>query len=309
MAAIEATTTLVAQPLLIDGLTSLVQAILTGLMQGGVYALISVGLTIIFGVMGIINFAQGEFLMLGMFSTFFIFVGFAINPIFLFFLIVPAFFLFGVIIQRTLISHIIGEQEEAQLILTFGILLILQNLALIAFGGRGRTFDISYSVTSFTFGPFALNQARTIAFLFSIGLAISVLLFLQYTKFGRAMRATSDNATVAEYAGIDVERMYMAAFGLGTALTASAGALLVMYWPVSPTVGFQFIIIMFVVVVLGGLGSVKGALLAGLFIGVIERVGVIWLPLELQPALPFVLFLAVIFFMPQGLFGTVVRDV
>lgn len=309
MAVSYAVSTTVAQPLLVDGLTNLIQAILTGLMQGGVYALISIGLTIIFGVMGIINFAQGEFLMLGMYTTFFLFVGLAISPLLLFFLIVPVYFVFGAIVQRTLISNIIGEQEESQLILTFGILLILQNLALIAFGGRGRTFDISYSVTSFTFGPFALNQARTIAFLFSIGLAVSVLLFLRYTRFGRAMRATANNSEAAEYAGINVKRVYMAAFGLGTAVTASAGALLVMYWPVSPTVGFQFVIIMFVVVVLGGLGSVKGALLAGLFIGVVERVGVIWLPLELQPALPFVLFLGVIFFMPQGLFGTVVRDV
>lgn len=288
---------------------SIVQAALTGLMQGGVYALISIGLTIIFGVLGIINFAQAEFLMLGMYATLVLAVGFGISPLLLFFLIIPVFVVFGAAIQRTMIEPILDEQEDAQLILTFGILLILQNGALSYFGSSPMTMDIPYSSQAFELGIFTLNQAKTIAFLFAIATAAAVFLFLRHTEFGRAIRATADNSTAAEYAGINVRRVYMIAFGLGIALTASAGALLVMYYPVSPTVGFDFIVLMFVVVVLGGLGSVKGALVGGLLIGVIENLSTIWLPLELQPAVVFVLFLAVVLFRPQGLFGTAERGV
>lgn len=288
---------------------SLVQVMLTGLMQGGVYALISIGLTIIFGVLGVINFAQAEFLMLGMYSSLILFLSFSISPLLVFFLLIPVFLVAGAVIQRTLIEPIIDEQEYAQLILTFGILLILQNGALILFGSTPQTIDIQYSAAAFSLGPFGVNQARAIAFLFAIGISGLTFAFLRYTEFGRAIRATADNSVAAEYAGIDVRRVYMVAFGLGIALTACAGALLVMYYPVSPTVGFDFIVLMFVVVVLGGLGSVRGALVAGLLVGVIESLSSIWLPLELQPAVVFALFLLVVLFRPQGLFGTSQRGV
>lgn len=287
----------------------IVQASLTGLMQGGVYALISIGLTIIFGVLGIINFAQADFMMLGMYITFTVFVGLSLSPILMFFLLIPVFVVFGAAIQRTLIEPIVDEQEDAQLILTFGILLILQNAALTVFGSSPRIIDVPYSSTALFLGPFSLNQAKLIAFLFALLTAAAVFVFLRRTEFGRAIRATANNSTAAEYAGINVRLVYMVAFGLGIALTASAGALLVMYFPASPTVGFEFIVLMFVIVVAGGLGSVKGALVAGLLIGVIEGLSTVWLPLELQPATIFVLFLLVILLRPQGLFGTANRGV
>lgn len=288
---------------------TVVQAALTGLMQGGVYALISIGLTIIFGVLGIINFAQADFMMLGMYVTLTVFVGFSVSPIVMFFLLIPVFVVFGAAIQRVLIEPIIGEQEDAQLILTFGILLILQNVALTVFGSSPQTISVPYSSAALFIGPFSLNQAKLIAFLFALLTAGAVFVFLRRTEFGRAIRATANNSTAAGYAGIDVRRVYMVAFGLGIALTASAGALLVMYFPASPTVGFEFIVLMFVVVVAGGLGSVKGALIAGLLIGVIENMSTVWLPLELQSATIFVLFLVVVLLRPQGLFGTVQRGV
>lgn len=288
---------------------SVIQAVLTGLMQGGVYALLSIGLTIIFGVLGIINFAHAEFMMLGMYAAMVLFLGFSISPILAFFLLIPVFIVVGGVVQRLLIDPILDEQEETQLILTFGILLILQSGALVLFGSSPQTMDIYYSTHAFRLGPFAVNQAKAIAFVFAIAAALATFAFLRYTEFGRSIRATANNSAAAEYAGIDVQRVYMAAFGLGIALTAAAGALLVMYYPVSPTVGFRFIVLMFVVVVLGGLGSVKGALMAGLLIGVIENLSSIWLPLELQPAVVFVLFLAVVLFRPQGLFGTAQRGV
>jgi branched-chain amino acid transport system permease protein len=128
-------------------------------------------------------------------------------------------------------------------------------------------------------------------------------LFLERTEVGRAIRATSDNRFAAGLSGINVENMYFLAFGLGTAMTASAGAVIIMYFPATPDVGFHFILIMFLIVILGGLGSVKGALVAGLMIGVIEQLSTIWLPLEIQPSIMFVLFVLVILVKPEGLFG------
>lgn len=288
---------------------TIVQAALTGLMQGGVYALISIGLTIIFGVLGIINFAQADFMMLGMYVAFSAFIGLSISPILMFFLLLPVFIVFGSIVYRILIEPIIDEQEDAQLILTFGILLILQNAILTLYGSSPQTISVPYSTSSVVLGPITLNQAKLIAFVFAVFTAAAVYVFLRRTEFGRAIRATSDNSKAASYVGINVRWVYMIAFGLGIALTASAGALLLLYYPASPTVGFDFIVLMFVVVVAGGLGSVKGALIAGLVIGVIENLSVVWLPLELQPAVIFVLFLLVVLFRPQGLFGTVQRGV
>lgn len=285
------------------------QAVLTGLMQGSVYALISIGLTIIFGVLGVINFAQAEFMMLGMYGALMLFLKLGISPLIAFFLSLPVFLIIGGGLQQTLIEPILEEKEETQLILTFGLLLILQNGALIIFGSGSRTMDISYSTHAFKIVMFSVNQAKAIAFLFAISTALSTYLFLRYTEFGRAIRATANNSTAAAYAGIDIQRVYTAAFGLGIALTAAAGALLIMYYPVSPTVGFRFIVLMFVVVVFGGLGSIKGALIAGLLIGVFESLSSLVLPLELQPAIVFVLFLAVVLLRPQGLYGTEQRGV
>jgi branched-chain amino acid transport system permease protein len=290
-------------------LTTVIQAGLTGLMQGGVYALLSIGLTIIFGVMGIINFAQADFMMLGMYAAFVLFVSFAVSPLIAFFLLLIPFFIAGMGVQKWLINPILDEQEDAQLILTFGILLILQNVALTIFGPSPRTINVPISRQAFVLGPFTLNQAKTIAFVFAMAIAVVVFLFLKYSEFGRAMRATSNNPTVASYAGINVDRIYLAAFGLGIAITAGAGALLLTYFPVTPTVGFTFIVIMFVVVVLGGLGSVRGAVVAGLALGVVENMSTIWIPLELQPAVIFVIFLLVLLVKPEGLFGTASREV
>ena len=290
-------------------IVNIVQSLLTGLMQGGVYALISIGLTLIFGVMGIINFAQADFMMLGMYGSLVIVGALTINPLIVFFLLIPVFLLLGGAVQKTLINHIIDEQEDAQLILTFGILLILENGALAVFGPSPESLTVSYSVTAIPIGPFTINQAKAIAFIFALGLAGTMFLFLRYTEFGRAMRATANNHDVASYSGINVGNMYTAAFALGIMLTACAGSLLIMYYPASPTVGFDFILLMFVVVVLGGLGSIKGALVAGLLIGVIEQVSVIWLPLEIQPGVVFVLFLIVLLVKPEGLYGEATREV
>lgn len=298
-----------AVPLQAGFFENVAQSILTGAMQGGVYALMSLGLTIIFGVMGIINFAQADFMMMGMYASFVVVVSFGISPLIGFFLLFPLFFGIGIAVYRSTIEPILDAPEDAQLITTFGLLLILQHTALAIFGPNVKSPGLSYATQSFTLGAFKVNQAKAIAFVFALGVALTTYLLLQRTEFGRALRATANNKVAAGYAGIDIQRMYTAAFGLGIALTASAGVLIVMYRSASPTVGFDFIILMFVVVILGGLGSIKGALIAGLLLGIIEQVAVIWVPLELQPALAFVLFLAVILVRPQGLYGSKGRAV
>jgi len=285
-------------------ISSLIQAVITGLLQGGVYALISLGLTIIFGVMGIINFAQADFTMLGMYTTFFAFASFALSPLFMIFLLIPVFFVVGAAVQKILINPILDDSPENQLILTFGLALVLQNGAQILWGPDIRTIDVPYAYSSLSIGSFTINEAKLIAFVFAMGLGLVTFYLLRHTEFGNAMRATASNDTIAKYAGINVNRIYLAAFGIGIALTASAGALLHMYQPVSPYVGLDFIIVMFVVVVLGGLGSVKGAILAGLLVGVVEQVSTLVIPLQLQPSIIFVLFLVVILVKPYGIFGS-----
>lgn len=296
-------------PLAVNPIVSFGETVLTGLLNGGVYAIISMGLTLIFGVMGFINFAQADFMTWGMYVTFVLFGAFTISPLIIFFLIFPLFIVAGAMVERGLAQWVYDAQEESQMILTFGWLLVLQNVALAVFGPNAQSIRVPYSNTAFEIGPFLLNQARSIAFVFSLAAAAALFAFLKYTEFGRAIRATADNRQVARYAGIDVGRVYMVAFGIGIALTASAGALLVMYTPVSPTTGFDFILLMFVVTILGGLGSVKGALIAGLAIGVIEQVAIIWLPLQMQASIAFALFLIVVLIRPQGLYGTKVREV
>lgn len=285
------------------------QILLSGLLQGWIYVLLSIGLTIIFGVMGIINFAQAEFTMLGMFFSFFLFSLFGVNPIVAVFLSIPLFFLFGAIIQRSFIDPILDEQEEAQFIVTFGLLLLLQNAAEFLWGSSPRIMDIGYAVQAIHLGPIQMSEARFIASLFAMGLTVVAVLVVKYTEFGRAMRATADTPDLAEYSGIDTHRINLITFGLGAALTAAGGVLVAMYFPVSSDVGLHFIIIMFVVVVLGGIGSIKGAVIAGLAIGVLESMSTFWLPLQLQPAVAFTLFLAVILVRPEGLYGTRVREV
>lgn len=287
----------------------IVTGIVNGIMQGSVYAMMAIGLTIIFGVMDIINFSQAEFLMLGMYGSFFLVTLTGISPLIGFFVIFALFVVLGMLVFRVSIRPVLDAPEDSQVVVTFGMLLALQSAALAAFGPGLRTLSLEYSTTAFELGFVSVNQAKAIAAVYALASIGVTFYLLQRTDFGRTMRATANNTQTAAYVGINVKRVYMYAYGLGVALTASTGALFMMYHPVFPTVGFEFIILMFVIVVFGGLGSVKGALVAGLFIGILEQVAIIWLPLQLQPSLAFVLFLVILFVKPEGLFGTITREV
>ena len=310
-------------PVLIE---NLLQRIVTGVLVGSIYGLLCTGLGMIFGVIRVINFAQGEFMMLGMYAT--MIVGgmlaavFGLGPALGAYLaiVVVAAVLAGAGwgLQRYVISHVSGaraagsdnEGHFAQLILTLGLSLVLSNLALIVFGSSPQTVQSSLSSSSWTIGPFTegaitvfVNQARAIGCVGAVVVSTALYFFVHRTRAGTSMRAAADNPSAATIVGIDVEKSYARAFAIGTGATALAGGLIAMYYPVNPYIGVEFVIIMYAGVVLGGMGSMLGAFWGGFTMGVVQQLSTYFLPFQLQNATIFILFLVVVLLRPQGLFG------
>jgi len=275
----------------------LAQYVATGLLVGGVYALMSIGLALIFGVMRVVNFAQGDFMMLGMYLTYFYALA-GVDPLLGALLTIPPFFVLGWIVHRGLLARVTGggdpqRQMDAQLILT----------------PTPRGIRTAYATQAFTVGPILLNEARSYAFAMALVLAAALWLFLTRTDAGRALRAAADDPEAASYQGIDVRAMHGLAFGAGIALVAAAGGLLATYYPIEPSVAVNFIVLMFVAVVLGGLGSIPGAFVGGLVIGLVQSLTLLALPFQLQNTGVFIVFLLVLYLRPQGLFGRRARTV
>ena len=285
------------------------QVLVTGLLIGGVLALLSSGLTLIFGVMRVVNFAQGEFVMLGMYLT--LFLVYLLKPGYpqaLFPLVFVAFLIFGAALYWLTIRFVTGHGfaggrgHDAQLILTLGISLVLQNGALMFLGSRPHLLDTSFA-GAWSAGGVLFNKPRTIGFVVAMLAVAGLVWFLQHTRTGRMLRATAEDAEAAVYMGIDVRKAHALAFSVGTALAGIGGTILATFYPVQPYVGEDFIVLMFVAVVLGGLGSITGALVGGLLIGLTQAVTPALMPLELQNLGVFLLFLLVLYFRPQGVFG------
>jgi branched-chain amino acid transport system permease protein len=305
---------------------SVLQAATAGLLVGCIYGLMCLGLSLIFGVMRVINFAQGEFLMLGMYFAFYVVTGFGLvgsmgplfGPVLAALLAGPAMFAFGWFLHRGLVRRVTGvraigaeaEGHYAQLILTLGVSLVLANGGLILFGSMPLVVKTPLSSVAWDLGPlFGLdvyvfvNQARTWASLISILVALGLLWFMSRSSVGKSLLAAADNPEAAIYMGVDVDRAHRIAFAIGTGVTAVAGGLVATYYPFTPYVGIEFVIIMYAGVVLGGIGSVGGAFLGGLMIGLVQQLSTIVLPIQLQNAAIFVMFLLVVMFRPHGLFG------
>ena len=295
------------------------QALAAGILVGGAYALMCIGLGIIFGAMRVINFAQGDFLMLGMYAAFYLTTGFGVlaflgpygGPIVAAFLAGPLVFGLGWLLHRFIVSRVTGSgvaQIEGagaygQILVTLGLSLILQNGGLILFGSTPVGVRTPLSRSSWEIGDVLLNQARCVSFLFAVALAAGVYLFLSHTRTGKGLRAAADNSTAATYMGIDVDRAHRVAWSLGVGITAIAGGLLASSQSFQPYVGFDFVIVMYAGVVLGGLGSIPGAFWGGLLIGIVQQMSTLVLPYQLQNTAIFVVFLLIIFLRPQGLFG------
>jgi branched-chain amino acid transport system permease protein len=284
--------------------SAVAQAIVSGLLIGGVFALIALGLTLVFGVMKIINFAHGDFLMLGMYFAFFLSVMFGLDPYVSALLCFPFFFALGWVIQARLIRPVLKAPENIQILVTVGLSLVLQNTALFLFSPDFQSLRVPYGASTFTVAGVSISYVRLIACAVSLSAAMAVYLFLSRTDTGKALRACAEQKTGAMAVGIDVDRMYKIAFGLGTACVALAGVLMTPFFYIAPQVGLPFTLVAFVTVVLGGLGSVPGALVGGLIIGLVESLGEVLLPApSMKQMATFSVFLLILLIRPQGLLG------
>ncbi len=283
--------------------TPFAQAIVNGLLMGGLYALVAVGLTIIFGTMNVVNFAHGEFVMIGMFATYWLHRYTGLDPLVLIFLVMPLMFLFGALVQRTLIQRVVSDPHETQILLTLGISVLLMNTALLLWGPEPRAVPTPYPFAALSVGAVRIPLARLVAFLVAFLLAGILWIFLARTDLGRALRATSENKDWATLMGIDPVKMYIIAFGIGIALAAAAGTLMTPFFNTFPRAGVFFGMIAFVVVVLGGMGNVVGAVLGALVIGVTESLTGQFVALDLSMFGVFAIFILVLVFRPTGIIG------
>ena len=304
-------------------LENVVQTAIAGVLTGSIYGLMCVGLALIFGVMRVINFAQGDFMMLGMYAAYYIFGLLGVQAVFgplvgtyvAILLAVPVLFGVGYAIHALLISRVSGtrttllegEGHYAQLILTLGIALMMANGAQMVFGSvmAAMRTPLTTAAWELPFGEMSvfLNKSRTIAALASVAAIVLISLLINRSALGRALRASADNPVAAIYMGIDVNKAHRIAFAMGVAITALAGGLLATNYPFHPFVGLEYVIVMYAGVVLGGMGSIVGAFWGGLTIGLVQQLSTLVLPTQLQNTAIFVVFLLIIFFRPQGFFG------
>ena len=284
-------------------LSILFPSVLNGLTTGAIYALIALGLTLIYGVLHIINFAHGAALMMALYGVYFLREKLGLDPYLAIPVVVPAMFAAGYALQRLVISRTGHGKDENILLVTLGISIVLENLALYFFRSDTRSIDTSYSQMTLDIAGAAISVPKLVAFGGALTAAAVMLLIVGKTDLGRAIRACAKERQGAKLVGIDVDHVFAMSFGIGLACLGAAACFLLPAYYVNPTVGNGFVLIAFTIVVLGGMGSFAGALLGGLLIGVVESVGGLWLGESLGQIGIFVIFIAVLLFRPQGLFG------
>ena len=281
----------------------LIPAILNGLLTGAVYALVALGLTLIYGVLHIINFAHGALLSVALFAAFFAYQALGLDPYLAIILLAPVFFALGYGLQRFVIGPASHGDDRNMLLITLAIAIILENALLYAFRADTRTIDVPYAFETIDFGFTFLAVPRVIGFGAVFIVALLLWLIMGWTDIGKAIRAVAKEKLGAELVGIDVAHVYAVTFGLGTACVAIAACLLIPTYYLNPHVGNAFVLIAFTIVVLGGMGSVPGALVGGLVIGVIESLSGLILGESLGQIGIFLIFIAVLLVRPSGLFG------
>jgi len=281
----------------------LITAILNGLLTGAVYALVALGLTLIYGVLHIINFAHGALLSAALFAAFFAFHFLGLDPYLAALLLAPVFFAFGYALQRLIIGPASHGDDRNMLLVTLGLSVVIENVLLYAFRADTRTIDLPYAFQTIDLGFTFLPIPRLIGFCVVFAVALVLWAIMRRTDVGKAIRAVAKEKLGAQLAGIDVAHIYAITFGLGTACVAIAACLLIPTFYVNPTVGEAFVLIAFTIVVLGGMGSVPGALVGGLLIGVVESLSGLFLGESLGQIGIFLIFIAVLLVRPTGLFG------
>jgi branched-chain amino acid transport system permease protein len=279
------------------------QSVLSGVLVGGVYALIGIGLTLIFGVMRVINFAHGELVMLGMYATWILFTRLGWDPYLSIVVVAPLLFLWGAVLQTTVINRVLGALPQNQILLTIGLGLVMSNAVMLAFTSDYRILTTSYSSASFEVLGLSVSEPLLISFVITVVITAALVLFLLRTDTCQAIRATAQDREAAQLMGIHVERMSVLAFGLGAGLAGTAGALVSPTYYIFPQVGGAFTLKAFVIVVLGGMGSVAGATLGGILIGVTESLAAVYVAGGLKELVVFVLFLVLLLVKPSGLLG------
>jgi branched-chain amino acid transport system permease protein len=275
------------------------QVIISGLLAGALYAMVALGLGLIFGVMRVLNVAHGPILMLGAYTTFWLFQQFGLNPYLSLLVSMPLLFVVGMALHRALVSRVVDAPELSSLLLTFGVSIVLVNLAQLGFTSDLRS--VEYLTGSFALGPFAFSKSRVIACAFAIGITVGAFLFLQKTRLGKAIRAVSQSREVAQVCGINVQRIHMISFGVASALAAAGGSLIAVMVAIQPDMGGIYTFKSFLVIVLGGAGNYPGALLGGLLLGLVEQLSSLFLTTQINEAVAYVLLVLVLLVRPTGL--------
>lgn len=281
----------------------LIQSIVSGILVGGVYALIGIGLTIIFGVMRVINFAHGDIMMVGMYMTYFLFTILGIDPFVSILITMPLMFIFGAIMQKVVINRIIGSLPQNQILLTIGLGLIMSNTAMLSFTSDYKILTTTYSSSSFNIAGISISQPLLISFMITATITAGLYWFLMKTDIGQAIRATAQDREAAQLMGINVKWMSILSFGIGAAMAGTAGALISPTYYIFPQVGSAFTLKAFVITVLGGMGSVVGATIGGIIIGIVESVAAVTVSSDWKDVVVFSIFLLVLLIKPSGLMG------
>jgi branched-chain amino acid transport system permease protein len=278
-------------------------ALLNGLTQGAVYALVALGLTLIYGVLHIINFAHGALLMVALYGVFFLNARLGVDPYAALPLMVSAMFALGYGLQRFVVGRAGHGRDENILLVTLGLAIVLENLALAAFKSDTRTIETAYTFSTVNIAGAMIAVPKLVAFVGALAAAALLWALIGRTDLGRAIRAVAKEPQGARLVGIDVEHVFAMSFGIGLACLGAAACFLLPAYYVNPQVGNGFVLIAFTIVVLGGMGSFAGALAGGLIVGVIESLGGLWLGESLGQIGVFLAFIAILLFRPRGLFG------
>jgi branched-chain amino acid transport system permease protein len=285
-------------------MSTVLHILVVGILLGGIYGLVSIGLNLIFGVIRVVNFAHGELVMLGMYGAFLAYSLLGLDPYLSIALVLPALFVFGLVIQRLIIQPLQSE-SMMQMFATFALLTILQNVVLAITRGEGYSVPAKVAALGVELGDIRVSATRLIILVAVTAIAVALHFFLQRTLIGKSIRAVTQDRQAARLMGINVERTFMVTFGIGAALAGLAGVLIAPIYTLSPGIGGNFILAAFAVVVLGGLGSVAGAYFGGMIVGIVEAFAGYYVDPELKQAIWFLIFLAVLVVRPTGLFGQV----
>jgi branched-chain amino acid transport system permease protein len=281
----------------------ILQLFISGILLGGVYALVSIGLTLIFGVLDVVNFAHGEFLMIGMYTVFWLCTFLHMDPYLSLLLVAPLLFFMGLLVGRTVIRQTIGAPSSVQIFATVGVSLILMNGALVLWKADFRSVSTPYGSGALALGPVFIGYPQLISFVGAIVFSAMLFPFLRYTYIGKAIRATAQDRKAAMLMGIDIQKIYVFTFGIGIALVGIASALLAPIYSIYPGIGAQFVLVAYVAVVLGGLGNIPGAILGSVIIGITETFSGFFISPGWRQAIYYAVFILVLIFRPQGLFG------